>query len=90
LLLVVSTSRPKRTSWLMVGIGNLFPFEATLLRRFDLLGSRLDPAGAAANQRLGCMQRGVPGACGAQGQARQSSPKSLLVYSAALDGASQP
>jgi hypothetical protein len=27
---VTSAWRPWRTSWLMVGIGNLFPFEATL------------------------------------------------------------
>src|SRR5438552_6649539 len=28
---VASVSRPWRTSWLMVGIGNLFPFEVTSL-----------------------------------------------------------
>jgi hypothetical protein len=28
---VASTWRPWRTSWLMVGISNLFPFEATLV-----------------------------------------------------------
>src|SRR4051812_10948254 len=27
--LTTSTSRPWRTSWLMVGMGNLFPFEVT-------------------------------------------------------------
>src|SRR5476649_2785743 len=37
--LTTSTSRPWRTSWLMVGMGNLFPFEVTCSGKS--LGSRL-------------------------------------------------
>src|SRR4051794_13669315 len=38
--LTTSTSRPWRTSWLMVGMGNLFPFEVTCSGNLPAGGSR--------------------------------------------------
>src|SRR3954469_19648946 len=39
--LTTSTSRPWRTSWLMVGMGNLFPFEVTCSGNPPAVGSRM-------------------------------------------------
>src|SRR5947207_8840347 len=67
---VGSVSRPWRTSWLMVGIGNLFPFEVTSFRT-NRSASKRGPE---------CRERGVLRWAGPAKSAAESAEKPSIIF----------